>query len=392
MRVALNARVLSTSSLRGWNRYTINLICGLAKLGTELFLYTDREIDPEQLEQLPREQIHLRQSPPMNYLSWEQLWIPRQCRRDGIDVFHSPIHFGLPQRRSVKCLLTLHDAIDQAYYSAGEKRQTVSQRVTDFLCRMARFRADHIVTVSDFSKRDLARIYKLPASRISVSYEAADDRFHRPVSQAQCAEITVKYSLQKPYLFYLGSLERRKNIPFLLKALAMSGLSDLHLALGGENGQAQGELLQLAAELGIADRVQLLGRLPDADLPALYAAAEAFVYPSEYEGFGLQICEALAVGCPVFVADATCLPEILGDGGETFPLSDAAPLARLLRRLHSEPQFRDDLKERALRRAQAFSWERTARETLRVYEALCAKAPELSPAILPAVAVPIRSE
>jgi glycosyltransferase involved in cell wall biosynthesis len=125
--------------------------------------------------------------------------------------------------------------------------------------------------------------------------------------------------------------------------------------------------MSLATALGVGDRLRLLGWVDDADLPALYAGALAFVHPSEYEGFGLQLCEAMAVGCPVLAARATCLPEVLGSGGETFGLDSADELAELLRRVASEPEFRERLARRARVRAADFSWRRTAEETLAVY-------------------------
>jgi glycosyltransferase involved in cell wall biosynthesis len=113
--------------------------------------------------------------------------------------------------------------------------------------------------------------------------------------------------------------------------------------------------------------VRFLGFVPDDDLPALYAAALAFVYPSEYEGFGLQLVEAMALGCPVLASRATSLPEILGKGGETFTLESTDELAGLMRRVTSDPAFRDDLVLRSRLRSSAFSWQRAAKETAEVY-------------------------
>ncbi len=142
MRVAFNARVLSDPVLRGWNRYTLNLISELAGLGVTVFLYTYRGFGASQFSQLPLHCITLRQAPSMNYF-WEQYWIPRQCLRDRIAVFHSPVHFGLPQMTRSKCVLTLHPAIDGIYYSERLKSKSLAQRTTALLSRMARSRTDH---------------------------------------------------------------------------------------------------------------------------------------------------------------------------------------------------------------------------------------------------------
>lgn len=114
--------------------------------------------------------------------------------------------------------------------------------------------------------------------------------------------------------------------------------------------------------------MKFLGFVPEADLPSLYAGALAFVYPSKYEGFGLQVCEAMAAGCPVFVANSTSLPEIAGEGGELFSLNERTELADLLRKVATDSIFRKVLVERARLRSQNFSWDRTAKETASVYQ------------------------
>ncbi len=124
--------------------------------------------------------------------------------------------------------------------------------------------------------------------------------------------------LPERYVFFVGGWERRKNVPFLMREFAAADLDGVNLVLGGGTDPQRAELTQLADELHIADRTTMLGWIDDEDLPAIYSGALCFAYPSEYEGFGLQLCEAMATGCPTFASRATCLPEILGDGGETF--------------------------------------------------------------------------
>jgi hypothetical protein len=205
---------------------------------------------------------------------------------------------------------------------------------------------------------------------VSVIYEAADPLFHRPVAAERVEGVRQKWDLSRPYFLYVGGWEKRKNVPFLLRAFAGLKVDTIDLVLAGGQEQQRPILTKLAEELGCVRRVRLLGYVPEADLPALYAGALAFVYPSEYEGFGLQVCEAMAVGCPVLVARATSLPEIAGSGGETFALDDPGELAGLLRRVADDDAFRADLSRRAKVRASDFSWDRAAAETVRVYQQL----------------------
>ena len=132
-------------------------------------------------------------------------------------------------------------------------------------------------------------------------------------------------------------------------------------------------MIALAQSLGVADRLRLLGWITDEELPALYAEALCFVYPSVYEGFGLQLCEAMAVGCPTLASNATSLPEVLGDGGATFDPNDPVTLASLLRRVADEPAYRAELADRAKRRSASFSWRTAAESTAAVYRRVIAE-------------------
>jgi glycosyltransferase involved in cell wall biosynthesis len=375
VRVGGNARLLAEPQIRGWSRYTLNLLQELSRLGVELFLYSDLPFHPEHRERLTAPNVHFREAMVGRYVRWEQVWLPRACEKDGVDLLHSPSNFGLPWSSRCPRVLTLHDAIDRVYYAS---RLPLSDRLrprylqSRLMHWYARTRADHVITVSHHSRDDLLKHLGLPRERVSVVYEAADARFHEPVAAGDRELARETYGLQRPYFFYVGGLEGRKNIPFLVRAYARAGLRDVDLALAGGSDAEAARISELASPLGVCDRIRLLGRVPDEALPALYAEALALVYPSEYEGFGLQLCEAMAVGCPVLAADATSLPEIMGEGGVTFPLDDDAVLADLLGRVAADGEFRGRLAERARWRGQDFSWARTARETVRVYEAVLA--------------------
>ena len=371
MKVAFNARLLTSPTLRGWNRYTINLLVELPPLGVEIFLYSDRPLHESHLAKLPKDSYQVRIAPLMRYISWEQYWLPKQCEKDKIDILHCPFNFGLPWSSPCPRVLTLHDAIDQVYYSQSKTWQqqlNVAERQTRMYHWIARNRADCIITVSQYSKKDLVKHLHIPEQKITVIYEAADARFHKPITQAERLQVRGKYDLNHPYIFYIGGWEKRKNIPFLVHAFAQANLNKVDLVLAGGKDEQCTTLVQLAESLGIADRLKLLGWVDDADLPALYAEAVCFVYPSEYEGFGLQLCEAMAVGCPVLAAKATCLPEILGDGGETFTISQTKELEIFLQRLTSNKYYFCHLVNKAKNRSEKFNWSRTAQQTQQVYK------------------------
>lgn len=366
MKIAINARVLSAPTLRGFSRYTINLLAELPALGVELFLYSDRALHEIHLARLPEGSWELRVAPAMPYIHWEQYWLPRQSSADAVDLLHTPFNFGLPWFSKCARVLTLHDAIGQFDGSStAVRRQKLSRdRLHHWISRT---RAHTIVTVSEYSKKDIVENLGVPDDRVVVIYEAADPRFHEPVSEIQRAWVRRKYALSQPYVFYVGGWEERKNVPFLLRAFSDANVRGVQLVLAGGLDDQRAELASLGRSLGIADSVHLLGWVADQDLPALYAEALCFVYPSKYEGFGLQLCEAMAVGCPTIAAQATCLPEILGSGGDTFSLDDPTGLAGLLARLAVDAAYRAELGSRAKRRTRDFSWSRTAERTVAVY-------------------------
>jgi glycosyltransferase involved in cell wall biosynthesis len=370
MKIGINARVLSSPSLRGWNRYTLNLIMALGDEGADLVLYSDGQLSDVHTARLPADRCEIKVAPPMRYPAWEQSWLPRQCVGDHVEVLHCPVNFGLPWRRPCPTVLTLHDTIDVANPPPVRRRLTPSALVTNAYHWVARTRASHIITPSAYSRDDLIRYLRLSPERITVVHEAADPRFRGPVSGEARTGVRTRYELTRPYVFYVGGWEGRKNVPFLVRAFGAAQLSDTDLLLAGGTQPQIGEMTALAKSLGIANSVRLVAAVPDEDLPALYAEALCFVYPSVYEGFGLQLCESMAVGCPTLACRATSLPEVLGNGGDTFQGDDPGELTDLLQRVAHNGSYRDSLAERAERRGREFSWKHTAKETLRVYGTL----------------------
>lgn len=354
----------------------MNLLSELSRNGIELFLYTDKRLHEDHLARLMPGTYRVVQAPAMRYVKWEQTWLPRQCALDEVDILHTPINFGVPWRSPCARVMTLHDAIDTVYYRA-RTRWWKKLRPRDFQSylyhRMAAANADRIITVSHHAKSDLVDRLGLEDGKIDVIHEAADARFSEPITQSTLEQVKEQYQLPSKYLFYVGGWETRKNIPFLLKSFADAALPEVSLVLAGGKDVQMQELAALSRALSIDDRVRLLGWVNDQDLPALYAGALSFVYPSEYEGFGLQLCEAMAAGCPTFAARATSLPEVLGAGGETFALDSPDELVALIRRVDRDDCFRHELRRRARMRSADFSWASTACRTIRVYESALAQ-------------------
>ena len=367
MRVAFNARLLYDPTLRGWNRYTVNLIAELLALGVEAFLYTDRPLHNDHLDRLSSGNRQVRVAPSMRYIWWEHRWLPHQCRIDDVELLHCPFNFGLPAFSHCPRVLTLHDAIGQG--SGIEfRRGQILPRLYHWI---ARKRAHHIITPSHHAKREITTRLGIAAPKVTVIHEAADFRFHQPTVRATIEHVRMRHGLSRPFVFYVGGWEKRKNLPFLLRAFAAAKETTIDLALAGQADETtRVALLELATALGIGSQLRLLGKVSDDDLPALYAAALCFVYPSVDEGFGLQLCEAMAAGCPVLAANKTSLPEVLGTGGELFEVADPRVLGNLIRRVALDLGYRQELVRRASSRSTDFSWRSAAAQTMEVYQRL----------------------
>jgi glycosyltransferase involved in cell wall biosynthesis len=264
-------------------------------------------------------------------------------------------------------VLTVHDIIENipSLHSPGPMKSRLRQAYADFISIRA---ADAILTVSEHSMGDICRHWKLPADRVVVTYEACDHRFHERVAATSINDVRRRFGLPSRYLLYLGGFDRKKNVNGLVRGYALTSSADVpDLVLAGEKKWEFAATESLALTLNCGERVVFPGAIPDHDLPALYQGALAFVYPSLYEGFGLQLVEAMASGVPVVASDRTALPEILGGAGLLFDPERPEEIADRLRQVSLDTALRERLRRAGAARAAEFSWSRTAAATLAVY-------------------------
>jgi glycosyltransferase involved in cell wall biosynthesis len=242
--------------------------------------------------------------------------------------------------------------------------KTSSARIEQATIRPALRRAAALPCISEATRADLVRLFPYAQRKASVIPLAADPAFSAPVATPGHPELE-----GKPYVLAVGTLEPRKNLERLItawSAMNESARAGHVLALVGPVGWDAAPILAAARDNG----AQLLGRVSEDELRALYAGASAFAYPSLYEGFGLPILEAMAAGAPVVTSNVSSLPEVAGDAALLVDPHDSAAIGAALTRLLGDPAFADDLRTRGRARAAAFSWERTARETLALLRAI----------------------
>ncbi len=299
------------------------------------------------------------------YAVWSTLGIPAvDTLLGGVEVYHAT-NFFLPPARRARRVLTIHDL---AFLALPE---TCSPKIAGPFSRgIRRFatQADAILADSASTARDVVEILQVPPEKVTAAPLAADPAF-QPVPKDEAARrVADGYGLTGPYLLFVGTLEPRKNLPTLLRALALLRSDMPHrLCLAGPEGWNSAEVFDTLRALRLEDRVFRPGFVAQADLPALYSAADAFVFPSLYEGFGLPVLEALSCGCPVVTANNSSLPEVTGDAALTCDARDATALAQSIRRILEDAALRESLVTRGLAHAKTFSWRRCAETTAGVY-------------------------
>jgi glycosyltransferase involved in cell wall biosynthesis len=298
----------------------------------------------------PRLWTHLR-------LSWEMV-------RRRPDVLFVPAHV-VPAIHPRATVVTIHDL---GYLHFPGAHPALSRRYLDLSTRWSARAARRVIAVSAATRDDLVAILQVPPAKISV--------VHHGVRSVACLpEPAMRATLERlgvaqPYVLFVGTVQPRKNLQRLIRAFARVGAAGLphRLVIAGRLGWFIEPIRAEVAALGLTERVRFTGYVPDGDLPALYRGADAFAFPSLYEGFGMPALEALACSVPVVASNTTSLPEIVGDAGLLVdPLDEVAIGAALVRVLADAP-LRARLAVAGPERATHFSWERCARATLAVLE------------------------
>ena len=387
LRIGIDGRVLMHYEIRGFARYTVELFRAMREiLGHEIELYS---FSPEPIasEFLAHFEIEPIVFQARREILWEQVELPKQLKSQNIDLFHATANRGIPYRRVCKYVVTCHDIIDRLpeFCGAEESRVCWRKKYADFVSRQ---RADRYITVSNFSKQDIVRFHGVAPDRVTVIYNAASPRFFDRVQGERIGRTRSKYSLPQQYFLYLGGFDKRKNVGALIDAFAHLPNDAPPLVLAGEHKWDFACVAEKVNTLGLSNRVICPGVIDDDDLPAIYRAALALVHPSRYEGFGLQIVEAMASGLPVLASATTSLPEILGGSGLLFDPDSPISIAQQMQRILAEPDLRTLLAANGQQRARFFSWRETAEQTLGLYRQLLGRNENTAYADEPALAAP----
>ena len=307
---------------------------------------------------------------PVVRVLWEQTIQPWQIRRLALPLLHS-LAFVQPLATGCRSVVTVYDLSFLVY---GRLFRSWHRRYLTWGTRLSTRRAQRVIAISESTKRDLIRAFGLPPEKIRVIPCGVDERF---LVERRATGARPRRPLPERFVLFVGTLEARKNVTGLIRAFARAKRAAAlphHLVLVGAPGPRAYEIDRVVEQAGVRDHVVLTGYVARDELPLIYGAAELFVYPSLYEGFGLPPLEALASGVPVIVSDAASLPEVVGDAGVYVRPHDERALAEAMASVLADSGLRQDLSARGRARARQFSWARAAASTAALYREVLAGA------------------
>ena len=307
---------------------------------------------------------------PLRNILWHQATLPRLARRLRLEVLHVPSYRRMLWPRPCRLVATIHDLAPFYLTTKYDRRRSFYARVVArFLAR----RQDRIIAISQHTAQDIRSFFGLPPQGVTVIHNGLDHQRFFPGDREQArAELAARYGLQRPFFLYVARLEHpAKNHLRLLEAFAQfkaATHSEWQLAFAGADWHGAAAIHAAVRQSAVAGDVRCLGFVPDEHLPSLYRAADAFVYPSLHEGFGLPPLEAMACACPVIASTRGALAEVLGEAAAPVRPEDLHTITKQLFIVATDAAARNRLRAAGLAQARKFDWQRTAMQTLQVYE------------------------
>lgn len=371
MKIGIDIRYLSIfTNKAGIYQYVYNLVSNLplvdshneyTLLSTLRGFRGDRKIASQFLRRFPGR---------VSDLLLERLSIPIEFFMGMMDVFHGPCYF-IPRCLRCKSIVTIHDimTLRSPEFLKPETVNYYNKKI-----QASARRADAIIAVSNFTKEEIVDVLNIPDERVRVIYNGVSPVFHPVKERIKIEDVKAKYGIKGNYLLFVGNIEPKKNIVTLIHACIALWNSTIYkyplLIVGSKtchlwHFEAVWKVVQqFHAEKDIifADVVT------NEDLPLLYSGAELFIFPSLFEGFGIPVIEAMACGTPVVASNRTSIPEIAGGAALLVDPLNVNEITEAMHRVLSNSQLREHLVEKGLEWVKNFSWEQTARETLKLYQ------------------------
>ncbi len=301
-------------------------------------------------------------SRPLNRVIWEQLQQPWIVRSEKVDLLHS-MAFVAPVVSRVPSVVTVYDL---SFLKMPGRFKAANRIYLSSLTARSCRQAERVIAISESTKRDVVEAFDVSPDKVDVVYPGRNEQMTRP-SDAEIEAFRAKRGLPDRYIFYLGTIEPRKNLSLLINAYAKLRPKGIKLVCAGGKGWLYEDIFQTVEEMHLQRDVLFPGYVPQEEKALWYAASEAFVYPSIYEGFGIPVLEAMCCGVPAITTNASSLPEVAGDAAILFPPNDADALTNALDTVLNQPAVRQDMIAKGYAQANSFSWAVAGKLTAQTY-------------------------
>ena len=372
------------TGLGNYSRFVIRILSEKFA-GNQYHLYTPKPHRMPYLQEIPTLKHLFLHFPPQGIWSrlrslWRVWGITKDIQKDGIHIFHGlsnelPLNIGTPEQRKMKAdgkgckyIVTVHDLI---FIHTPQYYHWIDRQIYNFKFRRACRCADRVIAVSEYTKQEIMHYYHTPESKIDVVYQGCDPVFSQEIEEGKLQEVKARYQLPDKFVLYVGSIEERKNLILVAKAMAkLNRRAAIHVVAVGRRTAYVDKIQDFLKAQGIEHLFHFYHQVPYADLPSFYKWASTFAYPSRIEGFGIPLLEAISSGVPAIGCTGSCLEEAGGPNSIYVNPDDAQGMADAILRTCTDEDLRQHMISEGKKYALKFSDEKLSHDLMRVYENL----------------------
>lgn len=372
------------TGLGNYSRFVIRILSEKFA-GNQYHLYTPKPHRMPYLQEIPTLKHLFLHFPPQGIWSrirslWRVWGITKDIQKDGIQIFHGlsnelPLNIGTPEQRKMKAggkgckyIVTIHDLI---FIHTPQYYHWIDRQIYNFKFRRACRCADRVIAVSEYTKQEIMHYYHTPESKIDVVYQGCDPVFSQEIEEGKLQEVKARYQLPDKFVLYVGSIEERKNLMLVAKAMAeLNRRAAIHVVAVGRRTAYVDQIQDFLKAQGIDHLFHFYHQVPYADLPSFYKWASTFAYPSRIEGFGIPLLEAISSGVPAIGCTGSCLEEAGGPNSIYVNPDDAKGMADAILRTCTDESLRQHMINEGKKYALNFSDEELSHDLMKVYESL----------------------
>lgn len=372
------------TGLGNYSRFVIRILSEKFA-GNQYHLYTPKPHRMPYLQEIPTLKHLFLHFPPQGIWSrirslWRVWGITKDIQKDGIQIFHGlsnelPLNIGTPEQRKMKAggkgckyIVTIHDLI---FIHTPQYYHWIDRQIYNFKFRRACRCADRVIAVSEYTKQEIMHYYHTPESKIDVVYQGCDPVFSQEIEEGKLQEVKARYQLPDKFVLYVGSIEERKNLMLVAKAMAeLNRRAAIHVVAVGRRTAYVDQIQDFLKAQGIDYLFHFYHQVPYADLPSFYKWASTFAYPSRIEGFGIPLLEAISSGVPAIGCTGSCLEEAGGPYSIYVNPDDAKGMADAILRTCTDETLRQHMISEGKKYALNFSDEKLSHDLMKVYESL----------------------